>query len=274
MGNILRINLFIIILICILNSGCSKNLPLEKDGTIYLTGDMHGIKEVDKILEIDFIRENDLLIILGDFGLIWEGKESDDALNMLTELPFEILFIDGNHENFDLLFRYPKSRRYGGDVHIIASNIFHLMRGEIYDISGRSFFAFGGGYSSDWKYRTKGINWWEAEQATDQEKSNAISSLEECEYTVDYVLSHVPDMQNQISMTNGIPMEPEEDGTALFLGEIKSSLTYKQWFCGHFHMDLWINEKDLMLYKNIIKLPIEKMETDLTFDQLKTKFSL
>lgn len=81
---------------------------------IYITGDIHGNPSR---LEPASLRErgvtigaNDYIIICGDFGLIWGGRhaqENERWLQWLSEQPFTTLFVDGNHENFDLLASYP-----------------------------------------------------------------------------------------------------------------------------------------------------------------------
>lgn len=54
---------------------------------------------------------------------------SDEAKNriILQDLPVTVLFIDGNHENFEQLNSYPLDVWNGGKVHSIDSNLIHLM---------------------------------------------------------------------------------------------------------------------------------------------------
>ncbi|MFR7743331.1 MAG: hypothetical protein ACLU3I_08610 [Acutalibacteraceae bacterium] len=48
--------------------------------------------------------KDDYMIVCGDAGLVWHGNKSDDPqLDRLKALPFTVLFLDGNHENFDVL---------------------------------------------------------------------------------------------------------------------------------------------------------------------------
>ena len=78
---------------------------------IYATGDLHGnvlrfqpqyFPEQAEMSKIDY------MIVCGDFGCVWNGNKSDDPqLDRLEALPFTILFVDGNHENFDALSEYP-----------------------------------------------------------------------------------------------------------------------------------------------------------------------
>ena len=60
--------------------------------------------------------KNDYMIVCGDAGLVWHGDKSDDLqLDRLEALPFTVLFVDGNHENFDALNEYPVEQWHGDD---------------------------------------------------------------------------------------------------------------------------------------------------------------
>ena len=49
-----------------------------------------------------------LLERLGDFGFVWDGsKEEQKKLDWLRKRPYTLLFLDGSHENYDLLAQYP-----------------------------------------------------------------------------------------------------------------------------------------------------------------------
>jgi len=93
---------------------------------------------------------DDYLIVCGDFGYIFRGKDYEISfLNDLENLDATILFIDGNHENFDLLYSYPVETWNSGKIHRIRKNVIHLMRGQVFSIDGYTFFTMGGGYSLD-----------------------------------------------------------------------------------------------------------------------------
>jgi hypothetical protein len=137
------------------------------------------------------LTENDKVIICGHFGLPWyRDKEEECCLDWLEAKPFEILFVDGNHENFDLLYKLPVEERYGGKVRKLRKNIFHLMRGEVYEIEGKVFFAFGGATSFDKYMREEHVDWWEEEIFSEAEKLNAIRNLERMRNKVDCVITH------------------------------------------------------------------------------------
>jgi hypothetical protein len=103
---------------------------------------------------------------------------------------YTVLFVDGNHENFDALAQYPITEWNGGKVQIIRENVIHLMRGQVYNIDGKSFFTFGGGVSIDKASRIPYISWWEQEEPSFSEINEALDNLERCNYKVDYVITH------------------------------------------------------------------------------------
>ena len=92
---------------------------------VYVTGDCHG--EFHKLSNKNFpqsknLTRKDYVIICGDFGNIWDLIPSSTEkywYNWLCEKSYTILFIDGNHENFDRLYQYPIEDWHGGKVHKI-----------------------------------------------------------------------------------------------------------------------------------------------------------
>lgn len=125
---------------------------------IYITGDTHADfskLENDKFPIQSDMTKNDYVIICGDFGGVWnyivESIYEKQCLDWLDNKNFTTLFVDGNHENFERLYRYPIEEWHGGKVHKIRDSVIHLMRGEIYDIDNKKFFTFGGARSQDIK---------------------------------------------------------------------------------------------------------------------------
>ena len=103
---------------------------------VYITGDMHGDLSRFKNPIFKKMKAGDVLIVCGDFGFIWDGsRQEKQNLKKLREMPFTIAFVDGCHENFDILEQSFRTVRWrGGRAHLIAPNIFHMMRGEIFTI--------------------------------------------------------------------------------------------------------------------------------------------
>lgn len=115
---------------------------------IWVTGDTHGdwITRLctDSFPEQKEMTKDDYVIICGDFGIWRDSARQRYALKWLEEKKFTTLFIDGNHENYDVLDAYPVSEWHGGKVHFIKPSAIHLMRGQIFNIERKTFFTFGG----------------------------------------------------------------------------------------------------------------------------------
>ena len=214
--------------------------------SIYITGDIHGnprrlSNKNLRLLGLE-ITEGDKVIVCGDFGLPWYDDVEDEYwLNWLEEKPFEILFVDGNHENFDLLYQFPVEERYGGKVHRVRSNVYHLMRGEIYEIEGKTFFAFGGATSVDRHCRIEIVSWWSQENFSRDEFENAVENLEKVDFTVDYVLTHTAPKRFIVNSTD-ITSYIDNCPTVQMLSGLEKMLIYKKWFFGHFHVDYCVKE--------------------------------
>ena len=91
-----------------------------------------------------FLGKEDIIIILGDFGVgFFDGKQWPEEMfyDYLAEQDYTVLFIDGNHENFNMLKSYPIEAWNGGKAQFIRKNVIHLMRGELYGIEGKNTFA-------------------------------------------------------------------------------------------------------------------------------------
>lgn len=242
---------------------------------IYITGDLHGEIDIHKLRknrwkEGQSLTKNDYLIICGDFGLIWyEGEKSKHDkwwLNWLNDQPWTTLFVDGNHENFNLLNSYPVTEWHGGKVHQIEDSIYHLMRGQIYTLDNKKVFTFGGAASHDRERRVENISWWKAEQPTIKEVEEAISNLKKAECKVDIIITHdaCKQMTDAYGFSNDIDFYnvygTEYRDCRSVLKYIDEFVQYKAWFMGHLHHDnlLIDTEKEeprtnILLYDKIIK---------------------
>ena len=92
---------------------------------IYITGDTHGDIDFDKIKKYFkkvYCSEKEYLIILGDAGIVWE-KENKDILFKYYLIGITIIFIDGNHENFDLLKTYPIVTFHNAKAHKVYDTV-------------------------------------------------------------------------------------------------------------------------------------------------------
>ena len=123
---------------------------------ICITGDIHGGIDINKLSNknfpegIDLTRE-DYVIVCGDFGFPFLPSDtySDDKfisnkharsswktyqnwIKWLSERPYTILFVDGNHDNHPFWYEQPVVEWNKGlvNIHPDAPNVIHLKRGE------------------------------------------------------------------------------------------------------------------------------------------------
>ena len=181
-----------------------------------------------------------------------------DGLNdskKLSEKKYTIAFVDGCHENFDLLQQYRLVRWRGGVARLIAPNIFHLQRGEIYTIENQKYFAFGGGHSQDYEYRRDTGNWWRQEQPTHDEIRRAIRNLNRNQATVDYIITHEPPASLKDCL--GVDVQQRLEIHAFFEDIIKEC-DYKKWFFGKCHMDRFIPMKFYAVFQDVLPVTDER----------------
>ena len=216
----------------------------------YITGDLHG--ELRLLFYNMPLTSNDTLIILGDFGCIWYNDldKQKAIISMFQFLPYTVAFIDGNHENFDILSAVPVSEKWGGKVQQCARNVYHLCRGEVYNIYDHLFIAFGGATSHDKWCRKEGVNWWSQEMPNQVEVNNAISNLEKVNYEVDFIVTHCADDFTQ----RMIDPSYEPDACTNFLREVSITTSWKKWFIGHYHRDQIMPDNMRLIYHDIIQI--------------------
>lgn len=225
---------------------------------IYIASDIHIPNDIQKINARSFserfnVSETDTLIICGDFGGVWAGGGTEKYwLDWFFRKPFATLFIDGNHENHcRLATEFPEVDYCGGRVHRIRENVFHLMRGYVFELEGKRVFAMGGAASHDKAYRAEGVNWWPEELPGKMEYDRARESLERCGWEVDYVITHCAPEAIQRKHFPGY----EENELTLFLQEVSQQLSYRHWYFGHYHTDRQIDERHTCLFDKVIPLP-------------------
>lgn len=217
--------------------------------TVFITGDTHGRLDIGKLLGMNFdatgLNKDDYMIIVGDLGLVWDppqdtgyyAQRNENTLDWLDAKPWTTLFIDGNHENHDLLNSYPVSEWHGGRVHFIRDSVIHLMRGEMFNIDGKSYFAMGGAQSIDRDSRIEGESWWAGELPNEMEMSHAIETLDSYGWSCDYVLTHdcPANVKFELGCRNGCMYQP--DSYSQWLQYLAENMSFSQWFFGHYHED-------------------------------------
>lgn len=169
-----------------------------------------------------------------------------------TAFPLPPFCIHGNHEMRPTSVPgYEEITWRGGTVYRQAEypSLLFAKDGEIYDFDGCKAVAIGGAYSVDKFYRLEyGYRWFEDEQPDDAIKRYVESKLNAANWTVDVVLSHTCPMryipvENFIS---GIDQSTVDNATEEWLGELEGKLSYREWYCGHFHTEKTIDKLRFM----------------------------
>lgn len=223
---------------------------------IYITGDTHIPIDITKLSSKRFpqqkeMTKEDYLIICGDFGGIFSGDNEEKYwLKWLSDKKFTTLFIDGNHENFDLLSSFSEIEFHGGKAHKISDKIYHLMRGQVFEIDGKKIFTFGGASSHDKEHRTEGKNWWKAELPSDEEYKTAICNLSKSDNNVDIIITHCAPTSIQKEVDEKYDINKLTD----FLEDLKNRITYSKWFFGHYHKDLEVDNKHTAIFERVVLL--------------------
>ena len=131
---------------------------------VYLTGDTHGDIQRFKQGKLRWLGKKDTVVVLGDFGFVWDGSAAErKRLDWLRKRPYTVLFLDGSHENYDLLAQYPETELFGGRVQSLGGNVYHVCRGSVLELEGKTYLCFGGAESQDKDDREPGVNWWKQE---------------------------------------------------------------------------------------------------------------
>lgn len=249
---------------------------------IYLTGDCH--REFERLNSRNFpeqkeMTKEDYVIICGDFGGVWscgeESKEETWILDWLESRPFTTLFVDGNHENFDRLYALQEEWWQGGKIHRIRPSVIHLMRGQVFELQGKTFFTFGGASSHDidggilepedpefrkkkkaldreWtSYRINHQSWWKEELPSEEEMQEGRRNLKERNHTVDFIVTHCC-ADSTLKQIGGGYYQP--DLLTSYLEEIRRTVQYRKWFFGHYHENRNLGDKEILIYEQIIRI--------------------
>lgn len=249
---------------------------------VFLTGDCHSNFSrfnKDVFPEQEEMTKRDYVIICGDFGCVWnrdtEDKNETMILDWLESKSFTTLFVDGNHENFDRLNAYPVEMWNGGKVHKIRDSVIHLMRGQVFQIEGKKIFTFGGASSHDIdggilevndpeyqqkkklldsegvSYRINRVSWWKEEMPTAAEMDEGIQNLNKNGNEIDFIVSHCCASSTQV-LLGGSMYAPNI--LTNYFEEIRQNVKFSKWFFGHYHINRNVNDKEILIYEQIIRI--------------------
>lgn len=249
---------------------------------VYVTGDCHA--DFHKFSTKQFpdqkeMTKDDIVIVCGDFGIWNDDPEERHWLKWLDEKPFTTVFVDGNHENFDRLYsdEFQTIDFHGGKAQRIRNSIYHLLRGEVYEFEGKTFWCFGGASSHDISdgiidaddfetynefyaaicqayafnkmCRINHVSWWKQELPSEEEMEHGRQTLAAHGNKVDYIITHC--CAQEIATACGFR---EPDILTSYFNEIAHTAQFDRWYFGHYHGEAVIWGKFILHYDDIERI--------------------
>ena len=216
---------------------------------LYFTGDLHGDRRRFGAWKLRWLGKKDALVVCGDIGFLWDGgKEEQEVLEWIGRRKYDVLFLEGTHDNLDLLDRYPVEEWNGGRCHHICGNLRHLIRGEVFTIQGKTLLAAGGGESRDAVFRERGVNWWPQELPEMEEVEEWLRRLDALGRRVDYVASHQAPTTVDSCLTGAVC---EATPLTAFLDWVQQNCSFDRWFFASYHQDRLIPPKYRCLFEEV-----------------------
>lgn len=198
---------------------------------VMFAGDIHGNLEHAEWVFGHAVKNGvDVIIACGDFGYwphySWGKKFLNKVARMATDTNIVFYWIDGNHENHDLIDELVAKHGADNPIPMYSDNLLYIPRGCRFDLNGYTIMGYGGAYSVDWNRRELGISWWA------QERINEYKIAEIDEEKVDILVTHEAPFGEEISYKDEIPISVRQRELVL---EIQNIVNPDLHVCGHHH---------------------------------------
>lgn len=208
---------------------------------ILLSGDIHSaVWGLDRVMHRAEVEKVEAVFFLGDFGWDFSPRFINTASLWYENTGIPIYFIDGNHEDFDILYEY----EVGEDgLRTLAEGLKHVPRGTVMNLDGHNVLLIGGASSIDKMWRTEGTSWWPQELITEDDVDMALANCADLEITA--VFSHEGPMlpansnktdEDLIAYSPALEADVRisQDQRAKLM-RIGSKVKPKFWYHGHHH---------------------------------------
>lgn len=234
---------------------------------VFVRGDTHGhftaLQDFGE--EHNCNPKDDLMIILGDSGILYNGVDMDRYVMraISTRVPMSILCVRGNHED------RPENRwnihntycaKLNGVVYRDPEfpNIMFALDGETYNVCGQSILTIGGAYSVDKHYRLMmGYKWFQDEELTEEEQEYIYKEIAGQHF--DFVMTHTCPYSWEPTdlFLSSIDQNTVSKNMERFLERVSRNITFDHWYFGHFHdnrEDMLGDGKVTMLFNQMVQI--------------------
>lgn len=209
---------------------------------IGICGDWHGdTPYAEAAIEALVQAGVDHIVHLGDFGF-WPRSHPEEGPyflmrveELLASAGIPLWWIDGNHEDFDVLERLPLDSNGRRPV---SHHITHIPRGHRWTWEDTTWMGFGGAASVDRSTRTFGKSWFPQEYVTPEDVAVATDGG-----PVDIIVSHdapfsVPFIRSRLAKGTGWPQEDILLSTKnqMLVDDVVASTRPSRLFHGHHHV--------------------------------------
>lgn len=223
---------------------------------LFLTGDTHGDYDFHKLTTHCFpvqkeLTRDDVVVVMGDFGVCWDGGEQDRYIQSWHENKNYTTFaVRGNHDAVPLIKNLPLVDKFGGKAYQVSPHVFYAKTGELYDICGYKCLIINGADSHDKEIRIEGKNWWADETISHEDIVKAKFKLAEIDYKYDFLFSHTGGSYNTIAISPTFkPTSSDRE-----LDEIIRISDFRCHYFGHYHVDKITFNKSHCLYNNVYEI--------------------
>lgn len=171
-----------------------------------------------------------------------------------------MIYITGDcHQNYERFNtrNFPEQKEMTKDDYVIICGDFggassHDIEGGILELDDPNYRRKKRELDFNWiSYRINHLSWWKEELPSEEEMEEGRKNLEANGNQVDFIISHCCASSTQV-LLDCIFYKP--DYLTAYFEEIRQKVEFKKWFCGHYHEDRNITNKEIVLYEQIIRV--------------------
>ena len=221
---------------------------------VFVRGDCHGDFDwLEEWCEENETTTNDILILLGDSALRFEGNSSakEEARKIrVSHCPVTIFAVRGNHdrpfidpfkEEVELVECQYLDHNHNDNILMWHDNRYNNIwyfneDNPIYYIKNKSFCILPGAYSVDKEWRQlMHWPWYEDEQLSYHQRLDYLDRIYDRSF--DFVLSHTCPYEWRPTdlFLSSIDQSKVDNSTEYWLSDVKKYIGYKYWYFGHYH---------------------------------------